>query len=225
MLYSSFSGNHHTRNGILQEDTTIEEYKLTKAEENDNVCVQRCGLVFHPTHKYLAGSPDGIVSSSTHGRGLIEIKNWLHSKPINLWQASANKNFRLDNVNGKLHIYFYQCHVLLNICNTEWIDFIVRTLNPHQMFIQRIYRDSDFWDNTMLPKLQAFYMQGLLLELACPREGKSPGIREPGIWVSLKIYDIRNHFLKSSTKVSIYVVSIIMYFLLRTQIPLKTLIL
>ena len=30
MLYSSFSGNHHTRNGILQEDTTIEEYKLTK---------------------------------------------------------------------------------------------------------------------------------------------------------------------------------------------------
>jgi hypothetical protein len=30
MLYSSFSGNHHTRNGILQEDTTIEEYKLIK---------------------------------------------------------------------------------------------------------------------------------------------------------------------------------------------------
>jgi ribosomal protein L13 len=31
MLYSSFSGNHHTRNGILQEDTTIEEYKLIKS--------------------------------------------------------------------------------------------------------------------------------------------------------------------------------------------------
>jgi hypothetical protein len=41
----------------------------------------------------------------------------------------------------------------------------------------------------MLPKLQAIYMQGLLPELACPRKGKSPGIREPGIWVSLKIYD------------------------------------
>jgi hypothetical protein len=53
---------------------------------------QRSRLVIHPTHKYLAGSPGGIVSSSTHGRGLIEIKNMLHSKPINLWQASENKN-------------------------------------------------------------------------------------------------------------------------------------
>jgi hypothetical protein len=44
------SKNHHTQNGILQEDTTIKEYKLKKAEENDNVCVQRSGLVIHPTH-------------------------------------------------------------------------------------------------------------------------------------------------------------------------------
>jgi hypothetical protein len=73
----------------------------------------------------------------------------------------------------------------------------------------------------MLPKLQAFYMQGLLPELACPREGKSPGIREPGIWVSLKIYDIQNHFLNSSKEVSIYSCSKYMYFLLRAQIPLK----
>ena len=45
MLYSSFSGNHHTRNGILKEDTTIEEYRLKRAEENDNVCVQRSAVV------------------------------------------------------------------------------------------------------------------------------------------------------------------------------------
>jgi hypothetical protein len=39
MLYSTFHGNRHTRNDILQEDTTIEEYKLKKAEENENVIV------------------------------------------------------------------------------------------------------------------------------------------------------------------------------------------
>ena len=93
------------------------------------------------------------------------------------------------------------------------------------MFIQRIYRDSDFWDNTMVPKLQSVYIQGLLPELACPQDEKSPGIREPGIWVSLKIYDIRTHFLNSSTKVSIYSCSKYMYFPLRAQIPLKTIIL
>ena len=101
----------------------------------------------YPSYQQILGRESRwhIVSSSTHGRGIIEIKNMLHSKPINLWQASEYKNFCLENVNGKLllkknHMYFYQSHGLLNISNTEWIDFIVRTLNPHHMFIQRIYR-------------------------------------------------------------------------------------
>ncbi|CAG2223247.1 unnamed protein product [Mytilus edulis] len=34
----------------------------------------------------------------------------------------------------------------------------------------------------MLPKLQSFYNKAILPELASPREGKSPGIREPGMW-------------------------------------------
>ncbi|XP_076081060.1 uncharacterized protein LOC143051967 [Mytilus galloprovincialis] len=192
ILYSSFSGNRHTRNGINQEDTTIEEYKLKKAEENENVSVERSGLVIHHTDKYLAASPDGIVTISTGETGIIEIKNLLHSKPLNLWQASENKTFCLENISGKLqlkenHNYFYQCHGLLNICNKDWIDFVVRTLNPHQIFIQRIYRDVSLWENTMLPKLQSFYNKAILPELASPREGKSPGIREPGMWVSLKI--------------------------------------
>ena len=33
----------------------------------------------------------------------------------------------------------------------------------------------------MLPKLQAFYFKALLPELASPRDGKCPGIREPGL--------------------------------------------
>jgi hypothetical protein len=104
MLYSSFNGNHHTRTGILQENTTIEENKLKKVEENENVCVNPCGLVIHPTYTYLDASPDGIVCNSTGEIGLIEIKNLLHSKPINLWQASENKNLCSKYVNGKLHL-------------------------------------------------------------------------------------------------------------------------
>jgi hypothetical protein len=40
----------------------------------------------------------------------------------------------------------------------------------------------------MLPKLQAFYFKALLPELASPRDGKCPGIREPGLWVCIYIY-------------------------------------
>jgi hypothetical protein len=67
----------------------------------ENVIVHRSGLVIHPEQRYIAGSPDGIVSVSTGETGLVEIKNLLHSKPINLWQASLNKNFCL--------VPFYNC--------------------------------------------------------------------------------------------------------------------
>ena len=35
--------------------------------------VHRSGLVIHPEQRYIAGSPDGIVSVSTGETGLLEI--------------------------------------------------------------------------------------------------------------------------------------------------------
>ena len=191
LLYSKFSGNRHTKNGLLQERSTIEEYKLKKAEESENVIVESSGLIIDKEHPYLAASPDGIVTSSTGEKGLIEIKNLVHSKPINLYQAAKSSSFCLINKNGVLHLkqnhnYYHQCQGLLNVCGFEWIDFVVRTLNPYQMIIHRIYRDEELWNNTMLPKLKAFYFTCLLPEIASPREGKCPGIREPGVWVRLR---------------------------------------
>jgi hypothetical protein len=42
--------------------------------------------------------------------------------------------------------------------NKEWIDFIVRTLNSHQIFIQRIQRDQNLWENIMLPKINPVFV-------------------------------------------------------------------
>ncbi|XP_063414164.1 uncharacterized protein LOC134696586 isoform X2 [Mytilus trossulus] len=186
LLYSTFKGNRHTRNGLLQERTSIEEYTLKKAEQHENVTVKSTGLLIAHEHPFLAASADGIVSTGS-GDGLLEIKNLLHNKPVNLYQASEKSSFCLETVSGHLnlkstHNYFYQCHGLMNICNYPWIDFVVRTLNPHQLFIQRIFRDNTLWENIMLPKLKAFYFNAILPELCSPRNGKSPGIREPGIW-------------------------------------------
>jgi hypothetical protein len=54
----------------------MKSIKLKKAEENENVIVHRSGLVIHPKQRYIAGSPDGIVSVSTGETGLVEIKNF-----------------------------------------------------------------------------------------------------------------------------------------------------
>ena len=66
----------------------------------------------------MAGSPDGIVTTSEGDTGLIEIKNLLHSKPLNLWQAaSGNKNFCLEIMNGKLQLK--KLYLLLSVSWTS----------------------------------------------------------------------------------------------------------
>ncbi|CAC5378247.1 unnamed protein product [Mytilus coruscus] len=187
LLYSTFKGNKTTRIGIKEEKVTITEYVNIKQKENIHTKVKQSGLVIDKHHKFLGGSPDGIVTEN-NAKGLIEIKNLVHDKNINLTQASMSvKNFCLEKISNNLklktnHNYYFQCQGLLNVCNLPWIDFVVRTLNPYDIHIERIYKDTILWQTKMIPKLTAFYHNALLPELVSPRYNKYPGIREPGIW-------------------------------------------
>ena len=201
ILYPSFKGNEYTRHGLSQEKYSIDEYVLRKAENGMNAIVRQSGLVIDDANSFLAGSPDGIVTMSNGDKGLLEVKNLLKNKRMSLYQAARNKSFCLQDVKGKLclrsnHQYYYQVQGLLNITKLPWLDFVVRTTNPHQLHIERIHRNSFPWTNVMLPKLTAFYMSCLLPELSSPREGKYPGIREPGpTWVKLTGNSIFKKFL------------------------------
>lgn len=60
-----WEGNEHTARGTLQEPVALERYtRLT------NNAVQPCGLFLHPTHSWLAASPDGLIGDD----GVLEIK-------------------------------------------------------------------------------------------------------------------------------------------------------
>ena len=59
----------------------------------------------------------------------------------------------------------------------KWCDFVVST--EKDLHIERIHCDDTF-RNEQIPKLQTFYFQALLPELACPNHRKE-GIREPSI--------------------------------------------
>ena len=81
--------------------------------------------------------------------------------------------------------HFYQVQGLLNILQLNWCDFIVRRVNPHDMVIERIFKDETIWDEMVL-KLTSFYKSHLLPELAVPRHGTITGIRKPNIpWVCI----------------------------------------
>ncbi|KAJ8318930.1 hypothetical protein KUTeg_004021 [Tegillarca granosa] len=166
---------------------TIKDYKLRKQEEKDPVTVEGVGLVIDKDEKYLAVSPDGIVKCSNGELGLIEVKNLLHNKQINLYQAAHGKEFCLELLNNELHLkkshgYFFQVQGQLNICNMSWVDFVVRTEKPYQLHIERIKKDKNLWNNQMLPKLKAFNFNAVLPELVYPTVNTISGIREPGQW-------------------------------------------
>lgn len=201
LLYSNFKGNQHTLKGQQEERNTIIEYQLEKAKNGVNVIVEKMGLVVDKENKFLGTSPDGKVKEINSGEtGLVELKNLLHNKPLSLNDAAdMQKSFCLEKKNGRLqlkknHDYYYQCQGQLNITGLPWLDFIVRTSNPYQIHIERIFRDIGLWNNTMLPKLTAFYMKVLLPELAVPRHKKSPGIREPGLWVCSKVHQWKTNY-------------------------------
>ena len=197
LLYSTFKGNTYTRHGLHEEAATIIDYEALKSKQTGkNIIVKQCGLYICEKNPFLGSSPDGIVTEDGKSVGLIEIKNVLKNKTITFEkQASLPSNKRAGfclklGEDGKLqldpkHDYFYQVHGQMNICGYDWVDFVVRAVNPYQIHIQRIHRDLKLWNDTILPKLKAFYFKAMLPELAAPRHGKMPGIREPGIWVWL----------------------------------------
>ena len=184
LLYSNFKGNKYTIQGLSQERFAIQEYLSKKNKKNKNVSVSSSGLHIHPTLNFLAASPDGIVTDNKE-EGLLEIKHVLLNKNIDLVTAAQSSSFCLQKKN-KLslkvtHNFYFQIQAQLAICNKNWCDLIVRCTNPYGIHIERITRDKHLWENDMLPKLKWFYYEALLPELAMPRHGKFPGIREPSL--------------------------------------------
>ncbi|XP_069105065.1 uncharacterized protein [Argopecten irradians] len=70
-------GNKHTRKGLRDERITLREYELKKAELGIDVSITPAGLIIDKTHKYLGGSPDGIIKEKSGETGLVECQGLL----------------------------------------------------------------------------------------------------------------------------------------------------
>lgn len=173
------------RHGLQEERSTIIDYTNEMAKQQQPVTVVAKGLQVSHSNPWLAASTDGIVCDP-QGReiGLLEVKNLLKDKGMKLREAAKKeKSFCLEIVAGKMmlkktHNYYHQVQGQLHIWDFAWCDFVVRCTNPHDLHTERIFKDGPFWEEC-LTKLQAFYEKVLLPELASPRHGKQPGIRQP----------------------------------------------
>ena len=87
------------------------------------------GFVIHPEHNFIGASPDGLVSCSCCGEGIIEIKCPYSKKDTSIEEALLDKKFYLREVDGEIklskeHSYCYQVQAQLFVTKKRYCDFI-----------------------------------------------------------------------------------------------------
>ena len=167
LVQGSHFRSKHTDWGKQAEPLALVHYKNQKESEGYEVTGKDLGLVVNPRFPYLGASPDWFVSlkkGSTVEHGLVEIKSLSKYASLTPKEAAKLPDTFFSFLNGKLtvdttHAYYYQAQGQLSIAELQWCDFVVWT--PSGMEIQRIHRDTDFW-NDILPSLSRFYFEQML---------------------------------------------------------------
>jgi putative phage-type endonuclease len=127
-----WAGNEATAHGTRLEPMVRDLYDMRHGQISHEI-----GLVQHPVHKFLGGSPDGITES---GR-LLEIKCPL-SRKIK------------PEVPG---YYLPQIQLLLEIMDLEVCDFVQYKEGPPEEFVVvEVQRDRE-WFAHYLPVMKAFW--------------------------------------------------------------------
>jgi putative phage-type endonuclease len=128
-LAKKFTGNEHTERGIRLEPHVRDLY-----EKTCNKKVHEFGLLVHPEHRWLGGSPDGITDDGI----LIEIK-------------CPNK------ISTRVPVYYMpQIQLLLEIIGIEECDFIQYSEDKDVMKVIRVCRDREWFLNN-LPVMDALW--------------------------------------------------------------------
>ena len=175
------------KEGLLREPFVIEEYTEAKTINNQKVVVKPCGLFVSKSKPFLAASPDGLVynvdSTGQNSCGLIEVKLVFLKENETLNQGLIRRRMFLhDTTNGHLvinqkHKYYYQIQQQMFVTEIHHLEFVVKGVTELSdrtvkevsgVFISPIEFDSEFW-SSVLPKLEAFYNEHILVELAYPR--------------------------------------------------------
>jgi putative phage-type endonuclease len=125
-------GNQATAHGTRLEPMVRDMYDARENQKSHEI-----GLVQHPVHKFLGGSPDGITES---GR-LLEIKCPLSRK-----------------IKPEVPVYYLpQIQLLLEIMDLEVCDFLqYKTGPPEEYVIVEVKRDRE-WFARYLPVMKAFW--------------------------------------------------------------------
>ena len=154
--------------GIRNEARARQEYIDTVQASHTAFKVETTGLHVNPEFPHLGASPDGLVSCSCCGDGLLEIKcpySKRHTSPIDVHESDfylkpTEEGLKLTHT----HNYYHQVQGQMAVCRHSYSDFVCWT--PYGLHVERIYWDPSHWDQ-LKSKLDQFFMYAILPEILC----------------------------------------------------------
>ena len=149
--------------GIECEEVARKQYEELAKARHTSFMLQKTGLHVNPLYPHLGASPDGLVTCSCCGDGVLEIKcpySLRHTAP------DQSSGYLIPTIEGlKLsttHRYFYQIQGQLAICNKMYCDFVCWT--PKGIHLERISRVDEVF-LSIKPKLDDLFVQVILPQI------------------------------------------------------------
>ena len=154
---------------MQQEPFAVDAYvKHQQRQGHVGISVSTCDFYISKTHPFLGASPDGCVHyplSLNEPFGFLEIKCPYTHRNVTPMEASLTSGFCstreiLTDGTMQLHLhenhpYYAQVQGQMSIGGRTWCDYVLFTTKG--ISVQRISFNIDYWEKTLLPKLNEFY--------------------------------------------------------------------
>ena len=159
--------------GCNHEKAACGHYKEIMQRNHHDVSVNESGLVINPLWPHLGATPDGVVTCTCCGKGVLEIKCPFcnHNEAVEA-VATGSNSCLLTSQDGTLyldkrHMYYYQIQTQIFVCDVEYCDFCLCTFPTEgtpSIHHERIYPDKELWVSCV-DKATHFFKTSILLEL------------------------------------------------------------
>ena len=146
-----WEGNEHTARGTAMEPVALEQYSRLTGN-----AVAPCGLFLHPTHSWLAASPDGLIRDD----GLLEIKC-----PAREPHATIPQLY-MPQVQGQLFVSGRQWAHFFSFCAPPAGEAGAGAEGTPVAALYEVRRSDAYWE-WLLPRLRKFW--------ACEQADVDPG--------------------------------------------------
>lgn len=153
--------------GKEHEETARQAYAAASASIHLNFQCATAGLHISVEKPFLAATPDGLVTCSCCGEGVLEVKCPYNGRNGTVKELALSKSACVSLTGGKLrlrtdHSYYYQVQLQMFVTQRKYCDFVLWTVREFVML--RVYYDSEF-SSAMAQRCQLYFERVVLPEL------------------------------------------------------------